>query len=665
MKIGFLFPLIALIFSQQAYALIINEVMYNPSDANEWIEIYNNGPELDFSNFILTDNYETDNIICCSFEPNCSLIIYENSFAIITDQDTTFYNNFTTNATKLCIDDNSIGNGLGNTADTIIISNTNETFDNLTYDGSLAMKGYSIEKFDNKWRQSIDFGGSPGKENPEREINYIISFNYNLHLGTNENFFSVSKEDCEEQEIIFYYNISNDISEPFFENSITETIGCNKNIGTIEITDYGNYFICASLKNLSICRSFSVQQEACSASLTIETDKEFYSNNETVKFKLIPEIEIDSAFIIEYWIEDLLGNVVKSKYNTTSISEKSWKLDFDEKDAIFSIKANLYTECINATAEKIFFALNNITYDYSPKIEITEYPENATFGDMIRVKISASRGNSTKSALSIYIADEDEKVSEETKLTLYTKYETEFLIPVLLDNNCDEKKEDKNYEFVAEGLDLKIKKDIFISGKSDLCPDEEATSSSNSSSSKSFFYELLPHPKEIEGNKFEMDLKIENQDDNEHRALIQSYVYKGSVTYSGDKNETQQEFFLEPNAIEIVHFDYYLDEKTKSGDYKVKFKIYKDSLKTPYELTENITLLNFTQEINAADSAQLTITESPIIINKTNYDFNKTNETFYSDNGEAKQKYFYIVGFGFVLLIVMLGFLFKKDYSFS
>jgi|GEM_PF-3725729 len=659
MKSSVLFPLIAIILSQQAYALIINEVMYNPADANEWIELYNNDTEFDATGLFLKDNYETDNIICCSFEPNCTLIISENSFAIITDQDTTFYSNFTTDAAKLCVDDNSIGNGLGNTADTIIISNSNETFDNLSYDGSLAMKGHSIEKFGGKWRQSINFGGSPGKENPEPEINYTISFNYDPHLGINENFFSVSKEDCEEQEIEFYYNIS----EPFFENSITEAVECNKSFGTFEITDYSNYLICASLKNSSICRSFSIQQEACSASLTIETDREFYCNNETVKFSLIPET--DSAFIIEYWIEDLLGNIVKSKYNTTSTSEKSWKLDFDEKDAVFIIKSNLYSDCGNASAEKMFFAINNITYDYSPKIEISEYPENATFGSIIRIKIAASKGNSTKSAISIYAADKDEKISEETKLTLYTREETEFFVPVLLDSNCDGKKQDKNYELVAEGLDLKIKKDIFISGKSDLCTEESESSVLNSSSSKSFFYELLPHPKEIEENKFSLDLKIENQDNNEHRALIQSYVYKGSVTYSGDKNETQQEFFLEPSAREIVHFDYVLDAKTNPGDYKVKFKIYKDSLKTPYELTENITVLNFTQEINEVVSEPQKAIENKAKEDNKYINSNQTNETYYSDNGEAKQKYFYIVGFGFALLVVLLGFLIKKDYSFS
>jgi len=662
MKIGFLLPIIALIYIYSAHALLINEVMYNPDDANEWVELYNDNQELDFSNFTLTDNYETDNLICCSFDPNCTLIVPQYSFVIITDQDTTLYNNLTTNAVKLCVDDNSIGNGLGNSADSIIIKQNNVTFDNLTYNGSWSMKGYSIERFADKWRQSLQKGGSPGRENPQIQNNYKISFNYNPALGINENLFFVSKEDCMEEEIEFYYNIS----EPFFENNITEIIGCNKSLGTVEITDYGDYLICASIKNFSICRSFSIQQQTCNASISIKTDKEFYYNNETVKYNFI--VQPESAFIIEYWIEDIVGNIVKNKYNSSSTTQKLWKVSTEENDAIFFIKANLYSDCGNAYAEKIFFAVNNQNKSNEPVLEIKEYPENVTFGDIIRIKVSVSRGNSTKSATSYYIYNGKEKVSEETKITLYSKDINEFLIPIKLKDNCNQEYGEGNYELVAEGLDLESKKDIFVSGKSGLCPKNKDDNPEANNSKKSLFYELLPHPKEIEGKEFGIDLRIENQDSKEHRALIQSYVYKGSVTYSGEREENQYELTLEAGAKEIIHFDFILNNKTKPGEYKIKVKIYKDDLKTPYELTENITILESEEE--AVDIDQKTVEkttqkETGTKEIKDDLTLNQENLTFYSDNGKDKQKYFYIVGFGFVLLFVLLVFLVKKDYSLS
>ena len=153
---------------------IINEIMYAPPplDDNEWIEIYNPlSTPLNLIGWQLTDNKKTNTIVCCPFNPLCSLTIPPQSYALLTDQKTTIYTsplyNITLlNITKLCVDANSIGTGLGNTGD-------NLTLHNLTYQTSMnytnlmgGNNNYTLERNnDNSFTQSLLPFGTPGKAN--------------------------------------------------------------------------------------------------------------------------------------------------------------------------------------------------------------------------------------------------------------------------------------------------------------------------------------------------------------------------------------------------------------------------------------------------------------------------------------------------------------------
>ena len=115
--------LVFLLFSTQVYAnLIINEVMYDPSDGNEWVEIYNNASfPIDISLYNFSDSQSTDAIKTCQSFLGTT-IINPNEYALITDQDTSLYNTTNFNGTKVCVDDNSLGNGLSNSGDSISIT---------------------------------------------------------------------------------------------------------------------------------------------------------------------------------------------------------------------------------------------------------------------------------------------------------------------------------------------------------------------------------------------------------------------------------------------------------------------------------------------------------------------------------------------------------------
>jgi len=111
--------------------IIINEIMYDPieSDTNhEWIELYNpTNHTINLTNWTIQDNTATDTIQ--PYDNHSTMLLQPKSYALLTDKDTEIYNNHTlTNETlRLTVDDNSIGNGLGNTQDCLILTDHNGT----------------------------------------------------------------------------------------------------------------------------------------------------------------------------------------------------------------------------------------------------------------------------------------------------------------------------------------------------------------------------------------------------------------------------------------------------------------------------------------------------------------------------------------------------------
>lgn len=116
--------------------MLINEVMYNPKENEnyyEWIELYNpTNNSINISGWSITDNKYTDYIEPDFDHGNGTCIIPKKTYAIIADKGTKIYDLYSiSNETIfLYIDDKSIGNGLSNSGDKIILKNiSNEIID--------------------------------------------------------------------------------------------------------------------------------------------------------------------------------------------------------------------------------------------------------------------------------------------------------------------------------------------------------------------------------------------------------------------------------------------------------------------------------------------------------------------------------------------------------
>ena len=146
--------------------------MYNPienENYNEWIELYNpTNKSINISGWTITDNKHIDSIEGNFENGTGATIIPSKAYAIITDHGSNVYKNFniSNNTIKLYVDDRSIGNGLGNSGDKLILKNNeNKSIDNLEWiinysdvDGEAIndiKEGYTLSKINaNKTKNS-------------------------------------------------------------------------------------------------------------------------------------------------------------------------------------------------------------------------------------------------------------------------------------------------------------------------------------------------------------------------------------------------------------------------------------------------------------------------------------------------------------------------------
>jgi hypothetical protein len=159
-------------------------------------------------------------------------------------------------------------------------------------------------------------------------------------------------------------NITNEsllVKEGYFNKTINYYSSSDTGIMFIEET--GNYALCGVVLNVSntaisdtspvfsVCKEFKVINPLsipCSIEVNLSTDKELYLEKEQVKIK--NSLNNDSyPFIIEYWVEDLFGNEVKARQETSNTNTKAYTSSLDENDKVFLIRNKLvFVACNNS-----------------------------------------------------------------------------------------------------------------------------------------------------------------------------------------------------------------------------------------------------------------------------------------------------------------------------
>lgn len=388
--------------------LLINEVMYNPETSenyNEWIELYNpTNQTINVSGWTLSDNYAEDSIQGNYDNGNGSTLIPPYRYAVITDHETELYKNYNiSNSTiKLYVDDNSIGNGLGNNGDKIRLKNSQ----NITIDEIEWIINYS------------DIPGAPASEMSE-------GFTLSRKNSTNNSFFDFYEgipTPGKVNKILERGKTEIEINSTNFLVRRDETINisfCVKNLGdfrdnvTIKMENVSESW------NVEVERQFllldsNVSQEI---TLTVFPCKNYGCNNGNLTLTALSEKEINKSDQVKLFFEILAPDLLFKEI--VFYNEEKEETDTANQGEIVRIKAFLKnTGPENATDVNVNFYFDEIKKDclidtkyYDDIGKYQKYP--SVLWDTVNVKPGKHR--------IIVVADENNEIEEldETNNKLY------------------------------------------------------------------------------------------------------------------------------------------------------------------------------------------------------------------------------------------------------
>jgi len=139
-----------------------------------------------------------------------------------------------------------------------------------------------------------------------------------------------------------------------------------------------------------------------------------------------------------------------------------------------------------------------------------------------------------------------------------------------------------------EGLDAETEAEVEIEGLDTIICRTIIIEEKKKTRSGSFEYELINMPKEINvGEKFDLTVRLDNNDASPSDIKIWSYVFRGPKSYSGEREENKKEFVLKGRSSDIIELSNLIPE-AEPGDYRLKIVINKDGQKTNKEITEDI-----------------------------------------------------------------------------
>lgn len=648
--------------------IIFSEVMYDfpGTDAkHEWIEIYNNGTEfINLSQWSLRENQANHALVFISGTE----FLNPGSFAVLADHAQTFltdYPDFQGSLFNSYFSLNNDGEELS------LINASGILVSTLSYDPELGADGnsHTLCLYNQSWQECLVTPGNSNvpyhlPENPELPGSSGYPLSLSVYLKepvyariSYTHLFKISfkNKNCSQQDnVTVEYNVSG----PGFSKTgvFSKKVGCSSYAGTGEFApnSAGSYLLCGKIVHSSseqnyskggICKSFLVadlETVSCDLSLSLNAEENLiYQQGQTIKFQPVLNEEI-YPFSIDYWIEDLFGNIFKSKVTTSNTNQKSWKADIEETDKVLLIKAQVNPQCqdINLSdnyAEKMFIVANQ---DFTPNSEATDKnqpedsfikiikinPEEPAFGELVKAELEIYKGNTNKYSLSAWAEKGSKAISEKTKINLNDKYRTyKIALPIQLEPNCDLKIEEGRAQIIISGLGKTAEGAVKLKGiNKKLCsgpnsksplPSASASGTLSALGNPKLSYEILDLPSiSFLGRPLEFKVRFLG-DQKEHQVQVWSYLYRGSKCYScdgGQREENLKIFYLNSGETREIPFDLIPDSDLEPGKYNLKVKIIKDSQKTEQELNAEIIFISEVQQKDsplALDSAQNLLAE--------------------------------------------------------
>ena len=204
--------------------------------------------------------------------------------------------------------------------------------------------------------------------------------------------------------------------------------------------------------------NLSLPEGHCNISLTLKTDKDRYKNEEKITiFNELTEKKQD--FTIEYWIEDIKGEIIKEKTETKNTNKKQFTPKLTENTTLV-IKNNLtYLGCKNIIVEnynkvEVFI---EVQPKKEPELELINYSKKLNLSDELNISLMIYSGDNINYSIAFWI--DNITKTEDYKIDQRYKNETVNL-SIKIPNNCSI--ESKKYDLIIKSQEKEIKKKIDI-----------------------------------------------------------------------------------------------------------------------------------------------------------------------------------------------------------
>ena len=393
-------------------------------------------------------------------------------------------------------------------------------------------------------------------------------------------------------------------------------------------------------------------EDGCDFQVEFILASSVFENTSAFNFKIRASKVIGSKtnFTGRASIKDLFGTLIKEyrPWTNESITRQKTSSEYTpnlDEGKSYEMSANITLQCNDTNSINNFdtriISIKGAPLEKESSFEILSIQDlgsdkTAKFGQTIRVRADIYKGDTTKNSVALWIEDDKEvRLSKQTRINIPGKFSSNvFTIPIQIKPNCNEKFKDDEYIIKIKGLDAENEGEVEIEGIDTTICKTITVEKKETTSSKNFKYEIIEMPSEIiPGEKFDIKLRLDNDDETSSDIKVWSYVFRGPKSYSGEREENKKEFVLKKRSSDVVELSNIVPE-AEAGDYRLKIVINKDNQKTNKQITEDIRIMDEEIELKNEEFSDSEILEE----NKITQNLIKESGVVYESTTEKAKK---------------------------
>jgi len=352
----------------------------------------------------------------------------------------------------------------------------------------------------------------------------------------------------------------------------------------------------------------------CDYSVDVSLAAPAFLNGSDVEFSIIVSRSYGdpSNLTLERWIEDLFGQRMLSydALNFSIVNRKTSTLSPNLASDDYRVFANITSISCNDALPENNFDSELLVVREEPRVSASSLriasvldlgsDQRARFGQGIRARIQSNRGNSSQSTVKAWVGRGGFRISKISTFSLPEYTSQDLTLPIQIDANCDDDTDDGSYSVYAEGFGLKDSFPLEVRGITDDLCQEVSVQTSQRLPELEVSFDPQSIPETITDPKtLPILLAVRNNDDEDHTLTFWSYFYRGSKSYSGERQTNQREVLIDAGDEKHIELPTIFHPQDP-GEYRLRAVYLKDDLSTEHSLTRIIT---FTPEVKSSSAA--------------------------------------------------------------